>query len=186
MTEFLSKFVKAFFDEFGLIEWLLFWAFLLITPFFWFGEAFRQFRKRDRNRKKTQESAIRNVIKGVAFLGCVALLLVFFGRPLITMTIEGVGSWFIGFLIAVATCLVAFPICLAGAQLRQAYEYTKGNHPAPLRNKALTTGTIDIIAIAGIALSLYLFDGRIALVFGVVALLAIVVGWFGNILVPEV
>lgn len=186
MPEFLSHFLKEFFHEFGLVEWLLFWGFLLVTPFFWFGEAISQFRSKHRDREKTRRSAIRNVLKGIAFLGCVALLLIMFGRPLIAMTIKGVGSWFIGFLIAAAICLLAFPISLVGAQLRQAYESRRATHPAPLRSRALTRGTFGAIAIAGVAFAIYLFDGRMALGFCVVALIAIVVGWFGNILVPEI
>lgn len=186
MADFLSNFISGFFKEFGLIEWLFFWGFLLVTPFFWFGEAITQFRNKRRDREKARQSAIRNLLKGTAFLGCVAVLLALFGRPLIAMTIEGAGSWLIGLLMAAGLCLVAFPICLVGAQLRQAYEYGKPSYPAALRSKALTNGMFGILTAAAVGLSLYLFDGRIGLAFSVVALLAVIVGWFGNILVPEV
>ncbi len=68
MADFLTNFVKEFFKELGLIEWLFFWGFLLITPFFWFGEAITQFRSKHRDREKARQSAIRNVAKGTAFL----------------------------------------------------------------------------------------------------------------------
>ena len=177
-------------EEAGLFGWMAFWGFLLLTPVYFLANGVSQLRARAKEaaamRPSVRESAARSLLIGLVLLAGALLILLLFGRLLIALTIKGVGEWAVGFVWAVVICLVAFPLCLVGAQLRLCRDYRKAGYPArSAARKAATRAALGIGAMVVVGAGLLAIGPRFAWGFSIVALIAGIVGWFGGILVPE-
>lgn len=177
----MGNFFEELLQEFGLFEWLLVWLFLLGVPIGVFASAIRAVRERG-IRKGGGRLSI-----GVVLIALLGWLLISSGKRMVELTIASVGGWVIGLLVAGVLCAIAFPMSLAGSQLRAAFEYSRKGYWIGHGRKSLLIGMTGVVVIIGIAFAIHrLGDISLVLAFDGVAALALVVGWFGQFLVPEI
>lgn len=177
MKDFLINFVK----DFGAIEWICVWLLLFAPPVITFGVALSAFQK-----KETRVGALSLAV-GMILAGLLGLLLWSAGAQMVQMTIASAGAFVIGILALAAFCLAIYPIGWVGLQLRAAYEYRRrGNWQERGRKSLLFAGGGLIVLGALVVVIDHIGSPLAAIIFAVVALGILVLGFFRRFLVPEI
>ncbi|MBI4675767.1 MAG: hypothetical protein HY741_29355 [Chloroflexi bacterium] len=180
----MESVLERIFQEFEMLEWFAFWLFLFVVPIGVFAGAIGALR-RDAYHDRETGKGVALLSIGILLLVLIGLLLLTFGSRLVQLTVDSIGGWVIGLLIAGIICLVALPVSLVGGQLRSAFEYGRRGYWSR-GNRALVVGMLGLLAIGVMGFMAYGANIVIGLGFAVLAVIALVLGWFGRFLVPEV
>jgi len=168
-------------EDFGPFEWLITWVFLFIAPTASLMMAISSFRE-----KETEQGG-RWLIAGLVLTALFGWFLVGYGRLMLQLTVRTTGTWVKGVLIAGAIALVALPFGLVGYQLRLAVEYRRRGDGTGRGRRALIIGCLGLVGMAALMYGLYSYAGSLlAAIVSILAVVVVVLGWFGRFLAPEV
>jgi len=167
--------VVSLLEEAGFFELLVFWAFCIAGPFSLWSRGREELASRYGSKRTGRLELVGAAIAGVV----VVTFFAFFGIELLKATVRAGGVWFVGLLIASVVCVVALPMSVVGQHLRAARDQSSSRH--------LWIGLAGLLVMATIGGIIYLFlYSAVALGFAALALLAVVVGWFRHVLIPDV
>lgn len=176
----MESLLDTLFQQFEPLEWLVFWIAIFVVPIGALAGAILAFRDRETGKAMVWLGV------GILLLALIGLLLWNMGARLAQLTMDSIGGWVIGLLIAGAICLVALPMGLVGGQLRRAFEYGRRGYWSSGGGRSLIVGMLGLLVI-GVVVFLALGSHiLIGMGLGVLALIALSLGWFGRFLVPEI
>lgn len=181
----METLLDTFFQQFEPLEWFIFWLALILVPIGVFAGAIRAFRKDAYYGRETGKGMVFLGI-GILLVVLIGLLLWNMGARLAQLTMDSIGGWVIGLLIAGAICLVALPMGLVGGQLRRAFEYGRRGYWSSGGGRSLIVGILGLLVIGVVVFLAFGSHILIGFGLGVLALVALTLGWFGRFLVPEV
>ncbi len=181
----MESFLDRFFQEFEPLEWFVFWAVIFLAPIGIVAGAIGAFRQ-DTYRDRETGKGIVLLGVGILLFALVGLFLWNMGARLVQLTMDSIGGWVIGLLVAGVICLVALPMSLVGGQLRSAFEYGRRGYWSSGGGRALIIGLLGLLAIGVVVFLSFQAHILIGLGLAVLTLVALVLGWFGRFLVPEV
>lgn len=177
----MGNHLEGLLQQLGFIEWLFIWLFLLAIPMYAIVDAVTAVRQKGLRKGAGQLSI------GVIFVTLLVWLLISSGRQMVELTITSLGGWARGLLIAVLLCIIAFPISLVGSQFRAAFEFSRKGYWQSHARKPLFLGVMGIVIITIIALVIHQLGGILyASIYSGLTILALILGWFGQFLVPEI
>lgn len=182
----MRDFVLKAIEDASFLEALSIWGFFLFGPAWLLVRGGKGLWARSWDSPSPRMS-IGYMVAGLASYAVVLWFLISFGGVFLSHTRASVGPWVFGLLIAIGICAIALPIGYSGFQLRTAWELKKRPSLAPSGRAALRFGVIGVASVVWVAvLLLALTPLKIGLGFTLLATVALVIGWFGRFLVPDV
>lgn len=167
--EFISELIRAT----GFWDLLILWGILLVGPL-WTGLSARS----DLKSRYFRSTGRWKAVAAVAYVAAAFLFLALFGAELLGATRRAVGPWLTGMLVAALVCAVALPMSVIGHSLRSARDLSS--------RRELRRGLLGLAVTAIVAVLLYVMASPFhGLGFGVLAAVAVSVGWFRLIIVPD-
>jgi len=178
----MKELVLGVLQEAGFLGLFSMSLFLLLAPLLLSMEAHEKLSSR---RFRDPRAGLLYLCGAAAVVVFDVWLVIWCGPELWHLLSASFGPWIVGLLIA-AICVVAYPICAVGSHFRLVYEAKSRHIGSPQARRSLFIGLAGLAAIAVITiLLLILAPIEVVLGFGFLVGVALVVGWFGHILVPD-
>jgi hypothetical protein len=178
----MQSFVKSFIENTNFYEKLFLMFALLVAPLVLAYKA-----------KEELSQPYRDIRRGLLYLGglvAVASFAAWFfvtgGKGLWVSLITSLGPWLVGLVGVVIVCLLLLPICMIGFHFKMMLRDARNPGSRNTSRRSTVWACIGLLSLCLVGiLLLVLISADAALWFSIVALGALIVGWFGHIFVPD-